>query len=196
MYAVNCATLYDDAVLQQVLPQLTADRAARVQQLRTPEKRAQCAAAGRLLQHLFGDATITSAENGKPYLSDRPQIHFNLSHTGEWVLCAVSDTPVGVDAQVLTRYRAKVAARWFSEEERQWIAQQPDERFTRLWTRKEAYAKMTGDGMVSAMRGAPQLPHVTKEYDDLEGDGLYIAVCTDKANTFAPAIEIIKEPLW
>ena len=196
MYAVNCATLYDDAELQQVLPQLTADRAARVQQLRTPEKRAQRAAAGLLLRHLFGDATITSTENGKPYLLDCPQIHFNLSHTGAWVLCAVSDAPVGVDAQALTHYRAKVAARWFSEEERQWIAQQSDERFTRLWTRKEAYAKMTGDGMVSAMRSAPQLPHVTKEYDDLADDGLYIAVCTGKANTFAPAIEIIKEPLW
>ena len=39
---------------------------------------------------------------GKPQLIDFPQVHFNLSHSGDWALCVISDDgPVGVDIEVV-----------------------------------------------------------------------------------------------
>ena len=35
----------------------------------------------------------------KPYLKDYPDIHFNGSHSGEYLVCALSDVPVGIDIQ-------------------------------------------------------------------------------------------------
>ena len=40
-------------------------------------------------------------ERGKPYFPGAPQYHFNLSHSGPFALCALSDRPVGVDIQVV-----------------------------------------------------------------------------------------------
>ena len=38
-------------------------------------------------------------EHGKPIFVGHPEIHFNLSHCREAVVCAVSDRPVGIDVE-------------------------------------------------------------------------------------------------
>ena len=48
---------------------------------------------------------FTYTEHGKPYLSDYSDVHFNISHSGEYVVCSVSDKPVGVDIQKISKYR-------------------------------------------------------------------------------------------
>lgn len=40
---------------------------------------------------------FTYTGHGKPYLLNYPDVHFNISHSGEYVACAVADSPVGVD---------------------------------------------------------------------------------------------------
>lgn len=42
---------------------------------------------------------FTYTEHGKPYLPDYSDVHFNISHSEKYVVCAVSDKPVGVDIQ-------------------------------------------------------------------------------------------------
>ena len=195
-YAVNCAALCQESMLQKVYGLLDKTRQARVRRLRVPQKRAQCAAAGMLLRHLFGSETIAYAGNGKPYLQNKPATHFNLAHTGNWVFCAVSHVPVGVDAQVLTAYKERLAKRWFTPEEQLWIREEPSVRFTRLWTQKEAYAKMTGEGIVKAVTGNTIIQHFIKEYDDFADENIYITVCAKENIVFPPAIVKITEPLW
>ena len=152
IYAVNCASLMSDARLQASLSKVDSARRARATRLQDAQKRAQCAAAGLLLSHLFGKdgqpPTLTHGSRGKPYLVGENAPFFNLTHSGEWVFCAVADSEVGIDAQEFVPYRDKVAARWFTDAERAWIATDPEKRFSAVWAKKEAYCKFTGFGLV------------------------------------------------
>lgn len=94
---------------------------------------------------------------GKPYLRDYPNAHFNISHSGQYVACAVADRPIGVDVQVIGVYRTDVAARVCSEEKLAGIETSDNStfEFTKLWTRKEAYLKMLGCGITGGIRELP-----------------------------------------
>lgn len=152
IYAVCCAALTDEARLNAAMPKLDASRRARVARLQDKQKRAQCAAAGLLLIHLFGrngqPPALTHGSRGKLYLVGEGAPYFSLSHSGDWVFCAVADSEVGLDAQERTPCREKVAKRSFTASELDWLAADPDGRFCALWAKKEAYCKFTGFGLV------------------------------------------------
>jgi len=88
---------------------------------------------------------------GKPYLSNYSNVHFNISHSGEYVICAVSNKPVGVDIQKIGQYNYDVAKRVCNETELKQIEDSLDKasEFTKLWTQKEAVLKMYGTGIAS-----------------------------------------------
>lgn len=95
-------------------------------------------------------------EKGKPYLREYP-LFFNLSHSGEYVVCAVSDGEIGVDIQKCSSLNVmRIAARFFSEEECRALeacATEEEKRqsFFRLWVRKEAYGKFLGKGILGVV---------------------------------------------
>lgn len=101
----------------------------------------------------FSKQHISYGRYGKPYLRDYPNAHFNISHSGQFVACAVSDRPIGVDIQEIVSYRRDMAKRVFSAEEFSQIESSPDRsaEFTRLWTQKEAYLKMLGIGFSGSL---------------------------------------------
>lgn len=86
---------------------------------------------------------------GKPYLSDYPDAHFNISHSGKYVVCVVSDKPVGIDVQEIGKYNFDVARRICNAKELKQIENSEDKvpEFTKLWTQKEAVLKMIGTGI-------------------------------------------------
>lgn len=90
-------------------------------------------------------------EYGKPYLLNFPDVYFNISHSGEYVACAVSDEPVGVDIQKIGEYNSDVAKRVCNEKELKQIEDSLDKasEFTKLWTQKETVLKMYGTGIAS-----------------------------------------------
>jgi len=98
------------------------------------------------------NAQISYGKFGKPYLSDFPQCHFNISHSGQYVVCAVYNAPIGVDIQQIVPYRSDVAIRVFSPAELRQIenSSDPSAEFTRLWTRMEARIKALGIGIGQA----------------------------------------------
>ena len=80
-------------------------------------------------------------ELGKPQIVNFPK-KFNLSHSGDYVVCGVGDGEVGVDIQKWIPYRERMAERFFAMEERK-LLQETDVRkrtelFYQLWSRKEA----------------------------------------------------------
>ena len=42
-------------------------------------------------------------EHGKPFLSYRPSLHYNISHSGKYVVCILADQEVGIDVQIHCR---------------------------------------------------------------------------------------------
>lgn len=104
VFATKISAFDPENISQRVL--LTKERLYAIDQL-NGEGRQQSFAAALLLEYvvkrLFPNAEhpleIAIAQGGKPYLAKEPDIHFNLSHSGEWAVCAISSSPVGVDIQ-------------------------------------------------------------------------------------------------
>ncbi len=96
--------------------------------------------------------TFRYGPSGKPYWEDPDLPYFSLSHSGEYVLLALSETEVGADLQETRSqdYR-KMAERFFSPGEAGLLQREaPENRaavFFRLWTRKEAFGKCQGSGL-------------------------------------------------
>ena len=99
----------------------------------------------------------TYGEQGKPYLKNMPYF-FNISHSGEYVFLVISSKETGADLQFMeSEVKERVLYRFFSEEEKK-LYEECDNKeaqkklFYQLWCRKEAYAKLTGEG-ISAVIG-------------------------------------------
>ena len=111
---------------------------------------------GQYLCQPAGDIEILSAELGKPYLSQRflPNIHFNISHSGEYALLAFSlAQELGIDIELrepdsidegLLRQCLTVSEKLIYE---QALPEEKIEFFFDTWARKEAYMKLLGDGL-------------------------------------------------
>lgn len=99
---------------------------------------------------------INTTEKGKPYLASHPHIHFNISHSGEWVVIAFSSTKVGVDVEKIRDVNLGIAQRFFSEEEKRLLFSLPTNKqidyFFDLWTLKESFLKAIGTGLTKPLK--------------------------------------------
>ena len=82
---------------------------------------------------------INKTENGKPYTDG---VHFSLTHTGDIALIAISDSPVGIDAEIIKERNFASVAKRFTAREQSEISSLSE--FLRHWVVKEAYIKLTG----------------------------------------------------
>ncbi|MCL2152030.1 MAG: 4'-phosphopantetheinyl transferase superfamily protein [Oscillospiraceae bacterium] len=89
---------------------------------------------------------------GKPFLENYPSVHCNISHTGNYIACAISDKCVGIDIELIKPIDIHIAERFFSPEETAYIKQPDDQyqnryRFFEVWTKKESRVKWEGMGL-------------------------------------------------
>jgi len=95
------------------------------------------------------------SKDGKPGLSGHPDFHFNLSHAGAWVICAISDDEVGVDVEEIKPVDFDISRNYFSKEEHDALmSKEGKERlayFYDLWTLKESYLKAVGKGLLAPL---------------------------------------------
>ena len=137
-------------------------------------------AAGRaLLAELYRAHTgrelpaVLVTDRGKPYFEGDP-IRFSISHTKRHVFVALSEKPIGIDAEEADReVNLRLAEKILSPAEQQRYAAAADKRaaLLKLWVLKEAWVKLTGEGL----RGYPN--HTDFSPDDpriIEKDGCYL----------------------
>lgn len=92
------------------------------------------------------------AENGKPYFKEFSEIYFNLSHTKNMIACVISDVGVGVDIEHVREIKDITINRVFTEREKT-FAGLDKEGYIKLWTAKEACAKVQGKGLADILNG-------------------------------------------
>ena len=156
LYALQISPLLPENRWEALLPLLSPQRQQRIRACRHGADRARLAGAGWLLRYALSQEGIpvyaqqfTTSPDGKPMLVNG-SLDFSLSHSGEWVLCAVSAKRVGVDVE-LPRCTLATARRFFAPEEVAMVEALPKtaqvDALLRLWTAKEAFTKALGTGL-------------------------------------------------
>lgn len=100
---------------------------------------------------IHGNPEFLYIGHDKPVLKDLPGIHFNLSHCRKGILCVIDRQDIGCDIEEIEhKLDMNLCRHCFSESEIADIQSSPSPctQFTIWWTRKEAYLKLTGTGLV------------------------------------------------
>lgn len=90
---------------------------------------------------------------GKPFFENGP--YFNISHSGKYIVMAVSDKEVGVDIEESVEKDMSSLIRIFNEAEAKMIKEHAD--FYYLWCAKESLIKCIGSS-ISHVKEIPGLP--------------------------------------
>lgn len=134
--------------------------------------------------------SFSYSTNHKPLLSNNTNYDFSFSHTHNFVLCCISKNgAVGADTEKISAAPFEVMKQVFHPEEIQFVRSAPDwrldEYFFKIWTRKEAYMKYLGVGLVcdlpssNILSSAHSLHLSTWKYND------YIcSIYSDDLNTY------------
>ena len=90
-------------------------------------------------------------KHNKPYLIEIGKF-FNISHSYEKVVLALSDEEIGIDIEKILNPNLKIIDRFFTEMEKKYIFMDNNyikikERFYIIWTLKESYLKYKGTGL-------------------------------------------------
>lgn len=89
---------------------------------------------------------------GKPYLDNIRFFKFNISHSCNYVVIAVSKNRIGIDIEKIKKKDMAIAKRFFTNNEYKYILSQATENdkaiaFYKIWTLKESYVKAVGKGL-------------------------------------------------
>ncbi len=118
---------------------------------------------GKYLKLNPREISFEYSERKKPRLRNpcNLRIRFNVTHSGQCILIAVSDDEVGIDVE---DYRDKALIKKemdfiFDESEKSFINSHasPSEAYHKLWTRKEALLKGTSQGVIDEIKSIPSL---------------------------------------
>lgn len=98
------------------------------------------------------DINFDANKYGKPYAIEIPNCHYNISHSGSWVVCAYdAKKPVGIDIEEIKDINYDIVYRFFSKEEVSTFIAKPAEykldHLFNLWTLKESFIKAEGKGL-------------------------------------------------
>lgn len=158
VYAADVSCLEDAALFDRFYAGLPSDRQEKITKYRFDRDKRLSLGAGILLKKALSDAgckkvpELSYQKDGKPFFAALPDFHFNLSHSGRWVLCAVFSQEIGCDVEKLGSCDPALAKRFFHPQEYEAILACPtqaekDDLFFRLWTLKESYIKAVGRGL-------------------------------------------------
>ena len=157
IYIARTDALNDESVFQRLYDSASPYRRRKTERLIFRKDKMLSLAAEKLLSIALADNGITDfsvvyGENGKPYLRNN-ELYFSLSHSGDMVMCAISEAEIGADTEKVTEIDLDIAKRYFYPEEYEMLTKietdaERRDMFFRLWTLKESYAKALGIGML------------------------------------------------
>jgi len=154
---------YDNDFIAKLYSFLLNNEKERITRFRKWEDRQRALLANLLARYIIinklqiknSNISFSKNNHGKPFLEYNPQFHFNLSHSGKWIVCGASTNPVGIDVEQIKPINLDIAKRFFSKEEYNDLVKKDDndkiEYFFDLWTLKESYLKNIGTGLSTSL---------------------------------------------
>lgn len=155
---VNIAAVDSFDSVKYLTDYISGERKNRIGKFFRDRDKIRSLVAELLLKHMIGtiyDMDMTRfkfgvEKYGKPYLIDSG-LKFNISHSGDYVVCAVGDSETGVDVEKIGKTELPEIYSVFSSSEIIMVKELPPDMqadmFYRIWTLKESYVKKTGDGL-------------------------------------------------
>ena len=218
-YVVNIGRFEEETAYREALSVVSEYRRHKIAALKHEKEKKRSLGAAFALNAALAchglcekDMEYVLGSQGKPALRGYPELHFSLSHAGDYAVCSMGERETGCDIERVRPGKMRVADRFYTEEEKDWLyrAKEPKERESRmfrLWTMKESFLKVTGRGMSLSMRDFTALPEkggmgsvkhsinnicdYLKEYDLPavfgETERYRICVCQEAAESGQPA---------
>ena len=188
---VNCLRTH----LGEAARLLPAERYEKMRRYRQVEDRLRCFASSLLLQKAARGRSIFYNEAGKPLVGE---LSFNLSHSGDYAVLAEAKNAVGVDIEKMVMLGDWIREA-LTEREYQWMLRGNDERerqdrFYRLWTRKESLVKCEGQGFSLSPREISTMPADEARLIDYAGKSYGICSYTFYGYMLSAALQG-KQPL-
>lgn len=155
LYYLNITALRNKNVFNMHVKNIDKERAEKIQNLRVIDDKLRSMGAGLLIKFIKDKYNIKGElltdKFGKPYFKNS-KLQFNISHSGNYVVAAVSNYSIGIDVQRIQQDKHRIAEKNFLKSECDYINEVEDEaveqqRFCEIWTIKEAYLKNIGIGL-------------------------------------------------
>ncbi|MCR5526679.1 MAG: 4'-phosphopantetheinyl transferase superfamily protein [Lachnospiraceae bacterium] len=154
--------LSDDAFFREMYHEMPMARQKKIDRIKVPEVRGVSLAAGILVNNMceawhIDSRDLITSEYGKLMVPGGRPPYFSISHKHKLAVLAVSkDHQVGVDIEYIGLYRGAIVKRFYTVAEQAALDEIQDERkkreeFYRMWTMKEAYGKLVGDGLATGL---------------------------------------------
>lgn len=203
-YILNTEKLYDDEIFEKCMKTLSDCRREKVLAYKFRKDKNLSLAAGLLIDFGLSESglkekniSFTYGKNGKPSIKEYPDIHFNVSHSGDFAAAAFSEKETGCDIEKTERnIDLQTAEMFFCPSECEYINSFDDKErkidaFYRLWVLKESFIKATGCGLsvpldsfciniadkITVKQQENKNEYFFKEYNP---DGYKIAFCSEE----------------
>ncbi len=157
VHAVDVTGTLDKRVYERLLARVSPDKNARIRRFYKMEDRIRGLMADILVRSMIIRKTGMENQNirfytndyGKPFLKDREDVQFNLSHSGIWVVGVMDNRAVGIDVEQIQPIDLDISKNYFSPVEHQDLMAKEDKfaYFFTLWSLKESYIKIVGKGL-------------------------------------------------
>lgn len=161
IWSVHLRPIFDSGKdWMRIIPLMNSQLQAKIQKFRQPEDQLRTLCGELLLQAYaleqwgIPPSSLVKTYNAynKPELAEYPSCHYNISHSGDWVVAAFDNKPVGIDIETTANpMDISIAERFFSPPEVSLLREQNEEQqqslFYDLWTLKESYIKAEGAGL-------------------------------------------------
>lgn len=144
---------------------------------------------------------IKKTERGKPYVLPHKNgsIKISLSHSGDYVVCAIASENIGVDIEKIKEFPFEIIELVFDVSEREYIdkAQDKQKASYMLWTRKEALLKKEGLGLIDEIKQFNVLKSNSNNlFQTIQIHNHILTVCSnlkEKVKFHEVSIDMIKE---
>ncbi len=157
IYIFNIRQRIDEKKKMLLLANISPETRKRIERFRLEDDKLRCLygesivrmKSSKLLGIPQNEIEISRTYYGKPYIRNEQALSYNLSHSGDWIICAFGLSDVGVDIEQMVSDNEEIVRGFFTPQEIRWWNNSNDKiySFYQLWTMKESFVKYNGMGL-------------------------------------------------